>query len=144
MKNLLSIILLSLPCLSFSQGNLDLTTFNYIFVDSLDNNHSENRDGDVKGYYDALKVRTMNDVTTFTFNLREGNQNRTATNTEETYTYQVIENGIENDTEFWVLLRKDGIRLIFDHNKTLNSYSLTIPVDEMGEELYVYIFTKTK
>lgn len=145
MNKLLSTILLTLPALLFGQGNLDLDVYNYIYIDSLGNNYSEKEHSEqgVKGSYNQLSIRTNGDISTFTFQLREDNDSRAESNTEEVYTYRVFENGNDGDTEFWVLLRNDGAKLIFDYHKIVGSYSLTIPADEKGERLFVYIFTKS-
>ena len=154
MKKLLSIILLSLPTLLLGQehnldkkssiGDLDLKVYNYIYVDSLGNNFSERDSTGAKGSYDLLKIRTVGNTTTFTFNLREDNRRRTLTNLEETYTYKILESHSGNKSEYWVLEREDGVRLTFGYNRQYQSYSLTIPIDKLEKKSYIYVFTDTK
>jgi len=146
MKKIFSIILLSLPSLLYSQGDLDLAVYNYIFVDSLGNNYSEKEYAEqgAVGNYNKLKVRTNDDLTTFKFHLRKDCDTRTFFKRKETYTYKVLEQGTDNDVIYWVLLRNDSVKLVFDYHTQIDSYSLTIPADQVGDELYVYLFTKTK
>lgn len=122
--------------------NMTLNVFDYLYIDSFGKQYSENSNTEprAKGYYDSVKVKSDGNCVALTFQLKKEYQKRKETH--ETFTYKAIEYGIERDAVYWVLERVDGVILTFAYSKHLNSYSLSIPVDEGGKELKVYIFTK--
>lgn len=145
MKRIFLVILFSLPIILFGQGNLELEVFDYVYGDEKGNFYSEKDYADIGaiGCYDKLQISTNGNITTFVFRLRKDYIKWSETNTQEVYSYLVIENYIEEDTEYWILERQDGARLVFDYHKDYEIYTLTIPVNEIEGAVYIYVFTKS-
>lgn len=145
MKKLFLIVLFSLPIILFGQGNLDLDVFDYVYGDENGNFYSEEdyADKGAFGFYDKLKVRTNGNITTFIFRLRTDNEKWSENNNQEVYNYIVSDNFIEDDKEYWFLIRGDGARLVFYHHKINDTYTLVIPANEIEGAVYIYEFTKS-
>ncbi|TXB66179.1 hypothetical protein FRY74_06295 [Vicingus serpentipes] len=125
-----------------SLADLKLNVSNYIFVDYYGNpmSESEHKDKGVYGFYNNVIFSQDEKSVSLTFELNE--HKKILNETHEKFNYEVFSYMEFKNRESWLLIREDGIQLIFNHFKDADNYSLVIPVKEESEELFVYVFEK--